>query len=291
MKVKVRELYMRDKVVKKLFTSFSGYQYLARIVCEVLDLPSELFSFQIFHPSVGVNENVVNSEVDLIIEDDAAIVNIEINTSNSRSIQNKNTAYFCHLILKQIKTSKDYDKVLKKVYQINLNSYDVSHEERFVTRSRLIDVETKEEVHPILEIVDVYLAKIIKTDYTIVKERKNSLEYLLYLLVCNDEKILREVYEGDNLMEKMVDEAKELTNNFDSLLYYDYDELKKQEAYELGEASGVEQGVELGIEQGIEQNKVEIALNMLKKNMDTKLICEVTGLTHDELNVIKKGIE
>ena len=32
MKVKVRELYMRDKVVKKLFTSFSGYQYLARIV-------------------------------------------------------------------------------------------------------------------------------------------------------------------------------------------------------------------------------------------------------------------
>ena len=282
MQVKVRELYMRDKVVKKLFASFSGYQYLARIVCEVLDLPSELFSFQIFHPSVGVNENVVNSEVDLIIEDDASIVNIEINTSNSRSIQNKNTAYFCHLILKQIKTSKDYDKVLKKVYQINLNSYDVSHEERFVTRSRLIDVETKEEVHPILEIVDVYLAKIIKTDYTIVKERKNSLEYLLYLLVCNDEKILRVVYEGDSLMEKMVDEAKELTDNFDSLLYYDYDELKKQEAYELGEARGVEQGVE--------QNKVEIALNMLRENTNSDFICKVTGLSLDEVEKLRREL-
>lgn len=278
MQVKVRELYMRDKVVKKLFTSFSGYQYLARIVCEVLDLPSELFSFQIFHPSVGVNENVVNSEVDLIIEDDEAIVNIEINTSNSRNIQNKNTAYFCHLILKQIKTSKDYDKVLKKVYQINLNSYDVSHKERFITRSRLIDVETKEEVHPILEIVDVYLAKIIKTDYTIIKERKNSLEYLLYLLVCNDEKILRVVYEGDSLMEKMVDEAKELTDNFDSLLYYDYDELKKQEAYELGEASGVE------------QNKVEIALNMLRENTNSDFICRVTGLSLDEVEKLRRGL-
>ena len=106
----------------------------------------------------------------------------------------------------------------------------------------MIGVETKEDVHPILEIVDVYLAKIIKTDYTIIKERKNSLEYLLYLLVCNDEKILREVYE-------------------------------------LGETSGAE------------QNKVEIALNILKKNMDTKLICEVIGLTHDELNIIKKRIE
>ena len=240
MQVKVRELYMRDKVVKKLFTYFSGYQYLARMVCEVLDLPSELFSFQIFHPSVGVNENVVNSEVDLIIKDDEAIVNIEINTSNSRSIQNKNTAYFCHLILKQIKTSKDYDKVLKKVYQINLNSYDVSHKERFVTRSRLIDV--------------------------------------LYLLVCNDEKILREVYEGDSLMEKMVDEAKELTDNFDSLLYYDYDELKKQEAYELGEASGVE------------QNKVEIALNMLRENTNSDFICRVTGLSLDEVEKLRKGL-
>ena len=52
-----------------------------------------------------------------------------------------------------------------------------------------------------------------------------------------------------------------------------------REVYELGETSGVE------------RNKVEIALNMLKKNMDTKLICEAIGLTHDELNIIKKRIE
>ena len=142
----------------------------------------------------------------------------------------------------------------------------------------MIDVETKEEVHPILEIVDVYLAKIIKTDYTIIKERKNSLEYLLYLLVCNDEKILRVVYEGDSLMEKMVDEAKELTDNFDSLLYYDYDELKKQEAYELGEASGVL------------QNKVEIALNMLRENTNSDFICKVTGLSLDEVEKLRKGL-
>ena len=57
------------------------------------------------------------------------------------------------------------------------------------------------------------------------------------------------------------------------------DEIILREVYELGETSGAE------------QNKVEIALNILKKNMDTKLICEVIGLTHDELNIIKKRIE
>jgi len=36
----------------------------------------------------------------------------------------------------------------------------------------LIGVETKEDVHPILEIVDVYLAKIIKTDYAIIKKER-----------------------------------------------------------------------------------------------------------------------
>ncbi len=57
------------------------------------------------------------------------------------------------------------------------------------------------------------------------------------------------------------------------------DEMILREVYELGETSGAE------------QNKVEIALNILKKNMDTKLICEVIGLTRDELNIIKKRIE
>ena len=72
--------------------------------------------------------------------------------------------------------------------------------------------------------------------------------------------------------------------------YYDYDELKKQEAYELGEASGVEQGVELGIEQGIEQNKVEIALNMLRENTNSDFICKVTGLSLDKVEKLRREL-
>lgn len=83
-------------------------------------------------------------------------------------------------------------------------------------------------------------------------------------------------------MEKMVEWSKRITDNFDSLLYYDYDELKKQEAYELGEASGVEQG--------IEQNKVEVALNMLRENTNSDFICRVTGLSLDEVEKLRKEL-
>lgn len=77
---------------------------------------------------------------------------------------------------------------LKKVYQI-------------VVINHLVLSKTHQEIHPFLEIVDINLAKIIKTSYTSVKERK-SLEKLLFLLVSNDEQILRNVYDRDDLMEK-----------------------------------------------------------------------------------------
>lgn len=85
------------------------------------------------------------------------------------------------MILKQTRTYKTCKVKLKKVYQIVGISY-------------LVLPKTHQEIHSFLEIVDINLAKIIKTSYTSVKERK-SLEKLLYLLVYIDEQILRNVYD------------------------------------------------------------------------------------------------
>ena len=47
----------------------------------------------------------------------------------------------------------------------------------------MLDIESHEEIHPMFEIRDINLAKILDKDYTIVKEDKESLEKLLnYLL-------------------------------------------------------------------------------------------------------------
>ncbi|MBD8924373.1 hypothetical protein EGR52_13450, partial [bacterium] len=124
----------------------------------------------------------------------------------------------------------------------------------------------------ILEIIDVNLAKLQKEDYN--KLKKNEIEYLLYLLVCNDEEELRKIYNGDDLMEKMIDEAKILTDNFDLLLYYDREKLKKQEAYELGVA----------------KRNNEVALNMLRENINTDIISKVTGLSIEDINELKKEL-
>lgn len=92
------------------------------------------------------------------------------------------------MILKQTRTDKTCKVKLKKVYQI-------------VGISHLVLPKTHQEIHSFLEIVDINLAKIIKTSYTSIKERK-SLKKLLCLLVCNNEQILKNLYDRDDLMEK-----------------------------------------------------------------------------------------
>ncbi len=46
-----------------------------------------------------------------------------------------------------------------------------------------------------------------------------------------------------------------------------------------------------GLKKGKKQEKVSIAKNMLKKELDEHVISEVTGLTHDEIQILKKELQ
>ncbi len=79
-------------------------------------------------------------------------------------------------------------------------------------------------------------------------------------------------------MEKIIDEAKKLTLNFDAALPYNREELLKQSYYELGEA------------QGIEQNIMQTAIKMLKENIDVNTITKITGLSKKQIKHLKREL-
>ena len=61
-KVKNKNLYMKDDVVKKLFTSTEeGREYLTKIICKILGVPAKYFKINVIHSDIGINKNVVNS--------------------------------------------------------------------------------------------------------------------------------------------------------------------------------------------------------------------------------------
>ena len=316
-KVKIKETTSRDSIIKNILTSTdAGLNYLAMIVCKILDLSYDDFTFSLIHPNVSVNENIINSEVDIAMQNNDMIVNVEVNSTKGRKIERKNNNYICQLILKQTKKSSDYKSKYKKVYQINLNTYGVTKDKRFIVQSKILDVKEHEEVHPMFEIYDINLAKILDKDYTIVRKDKESLEKLLYLLICNDKEKIDKVYDGDEFMAKIIREVKTQEDEFDKLFYYNREilddemtlEEARDEALAEGRAEGLKEGRAEGLKEGrseglkegkaeglkegkaegVKQSKIDIAKAMLKENCVIELIAKVTNLSIKDIEKLKE---
>ena len=60
----------------------------------------------------------------------------------------------------------------------------------------------------------------------------------------------------------------------------------KEEWFDKGLVQGIEQGIEQGIQTGVKKT----AINMLKSNLELKLISSVTGLSIDALQKLKASL-
>jgi len=101
-------------------------------------------------------------------------------------------------------------------------------------------------------------------DYSIIREEKeDSLEKLLYIFVCNDNKELDKLYLGNEIMEKVRERISALTDDFYKDLYYNREEYLKEMAYLEAK----------------EEKAIEIAKAMLKDNVEISTIIKYTGLS------------
>ena len=148
-----------------------------------------------------------------------------------------------------------------------------------------------EEVHHQIESGDITkvhinLAYIKKLDYNNIETCGNKLIKGLYFLTCNDDKKLDKLYEGDNLMKEIIEEAKKIAGTMELDLYATDEELIKmdQEYY-------FEKGVQEGIQEGIIQNKKEMVINMCKKNFDINTISQIVDLSNEEIESIINSLK
>ena len=61
----------------------------------------------------------------------------------------------------------------------------------------------------------------------------------------------------------------------------------KEEGMEKGIAEGMEKGMKQGMEKGMSQRSLEIARKMLAKGMDDASVMDMTGLTAEEIKLLK----
>lgn len=137
------------------------------------------------------------------------------------------------------------------------------------------------------EIYDINLAKILDKFYTIVREDRESLEKLLYLLICSDKEKMNEVYDGDEFMAKIIREINTQEDDFDKLLFYNSEVLKEDNYFE----ESLEEARKEALAEGREQSKLDIAKAMLEKNYDINSICDITNLSLDVLEKLQEGLK
>ena len=264
---------LTDKFAKILFNTKIGQQYLTKLISLIVDTPVELLgqNFIPLNPHISVHQDVVSSEADLVYENGDIFVNLEINFHDSFKLNNKNQIYLHQLILRQVSSDKDYTNI-KKVYQINLNGYDEFKCNEFIYRSKVIEEKYNIERYDNLEIIDINLYKLYEMDYNLVMEGTDELKKMLYLFVCDDNDLLVRLYEGDRFMKIVLKEANRLKVNIDDLLLYDKEEIKR-DVYEAGVKR---------------RNSIEIAVEMLKRNMNLTDVSEITKLALYEVEKLKK---
>lgn len=281
-KEKIKFPLLKDKVAKKLFTEKKvGLEYLRKIISLAIGIPMDMIDkdIKLIHPSIAVNKNIVNSEADVVLENGEFYVNLEINYYNNETSDIKNGLYLCHLLLRQVKKAKEYE-TLKKVYQINLNSYDALGKEEFIYHSKLYEKKYHIERSDFIEIIDINLEKLRQIDYnTLVKSDDMTLEKALYLFVCDDIEKLNAIYEGDKLMKKLMKENEDLLKNFDEMLYYDRDKMFLNACYDKGYDKGKQEARQ-------ERNK-EIAKELLQLEVSLPKIMKATGLSKEEILNLK----
>lgn len=267
---------LTDKFAKILFNTKIGQEYLTKLISLIIGTPVELLSqnFIPLNAHISVHPDIVNSEADLVYENGDIFVNLEINFRDSLKLNKKNQVYLHQLILRQVLSDKDYTNI-KKVYQINLNGYDEFKRNEFIYRSKVIEEKYNIERYDNLEIIDINLYKLYEMDYNLVMKGTDELKKMLYLFVCDNNDLLVRLYDGDKFMEKVLKEANRLKVNIDDLLLYDKEEIK-QDVYEAGVKR---------------RNSIEIAVEMLKRNMNLKDISEITKLALYEVEKLKKQID
>lgn len=215
--------------------------------------------------------------------------NIEIQISDEADYDKRSLYYWAKLYTEQLEVAEDYYSTLSKAIGIHiLNFISIPELDKYHNVFHIREKETGESYFKDLELHTIELKKFTKDSSEqlsdVVAKVKTSLDMWLAFLTRHD------LLNPDNLPQNLNDNSikKALTvlgvMNFSPIerdAYEDHLKWLRIEANTLKKAEA--KGVEKGREEGANIKVREIAINMLKQNLDNSLISSITGLSAEEI--------
>ena len=216
--------------------------------------------------------------------------NIEMQCSSKENMVERILFYWSKVYSKQMQSGDDYDK-LNKTISILITNFNLEGLENlpYYTSWKIIEEKYRKTIlTEKLEICIIELPKIAN----ISNEDDELLDWLNFLVNPKSERVLKkmkenkELKEANNKLEQISqDEKMQRIAEWRQKGIWD-----ENTAINHAMQKGVQQGMQQGIQQGVKESKEEIAIKLLKENVDIELICKVTSLTKEEIEKIKTKV-
>ena len=273
-----------DNAFKSILTQ--NPYYVIDIVFKLFDIKEDIYKQNYYirnNELIKTSKSEKLKKADLIFEIDGRVVNLEMNSSYYKDVIKKNTRYLYRIIDGSLKEGNKYDNDDKLHIQINFDNYDLFG--KSISYFDIIDRDTKRPRRQYIEtndpiIVHISLPHLRKKYYN--KNELSTLEKELLIMGLMDKKEIKDAVKGNKLMEEVQSSMEKLTSDEEMRGIY----LKEEQENWIRQCfrkDGFEEGLEKGKEEGI----LTTAKNLLKNNVDIKVISEVTGLSIEEIKNLK----
>ena len=231
------------------------------------------------------NVNIKDKRVDAIVHTGNKKIEIEINSQNKDYLHTRSTAYICNIYQSNASVGDTYNEDTD-IIQVNLTwGLGRNNDEMKIYKIMNEKGELYVKNFIIYEINMDYYDKIW---YSKNEEEIKKNQYMIMLDL--DKKELKNMPK-DKIVDKYITNVTIVNDDPEFQKYMSEEEDKRKiqnsllsEAKENGYTSGINDG----ISKGKNKKSIEIAKNMLKKNMSIEDISDITGLSIEEINKLTK---
>src|SRR6478735_7619670 len=265
-----------DFAFKSLFGTHGNESILAAFLNAALRFPDEkkIQTVQLLDPHFNKeNQEDKRSILDVHAQlEDGSRVNIEIQLNNKHDMEKRTLYYWSKMYSSQMKEGMDYGELCKTITINIVNFRYLSHMHDYHSTFQLYEREQKLLLTDMLEIHFMELPKLL-------------------IKASEDEEITQVLEEiamqEDHVLKKAMDEWERVSQDPEVLLAYEARRkalLDEKSALKRAENLGKIEGERIGVEKTIKT----MALGMIHKGIDNETISDLTGLSQEEINNLRR---
>ncbi len=275
---------MNDHLFKRIFTE---EKYLKILLFNLFDVKVNHVSY--LNPElIKSNEYQKAGIVDLLLEIDNDIVILELQNIDEHNFRERLLYYSSGVIYTRcLGKSKDFRKLKKiKVYAIlNYSLFDDSDDDGvYLTRKNQLFSENLE--YKIFDLTKIDEKNNNSNNYELVNLFKTTDLNKLKEIIKNKE--YREILEKMEIYNQIEEEYKKMEDIYKMMMEEKVNfSGVYEDALEEGISKGISKGIRCGIKRGEKNKTIDIAKNMLSKNMDINLISEITNISIKDIQALR----